>query len=173
MVKTLVMGHCLPPLWLSLKTFTLSQSKPYSADNSLLAIYSLGRMLISSKSSQHTPSSPVRGTNVVAGAQPALSRSASTHLSQTLVFDINRSMSDLANHTADNGTLEYGPAGGYRDRMRPSATQQYRAGRYCAALIAFVSSQRMYISIVTSVLMFGMAIAGLWIGIAGSHETLV
>ena len=132
-------------------------------------------MLISS--SQRILSPPALSTNVVAHSvtspQPALSRSVSTHSSQTLVFNISRSMSDLAHQTADNGTLEYGPAGGYRDRMRPSATQHYRDGRYCAALKAFVSGQRMYISIVTSVLMFGMTIAGLWIGIAGSHETLV
>lgn len=135
----------------------------------------LESMLTSSKTSHKAPSPAIPGGNSAAEAhptailQPALVRSASTQPSQILAVNNNRSMSDLINNSTDNGTQEYGGAGEYRDRMRSSAMQHYRAGRYQEALEGFMSRQRMYISIVTFVVMFGMTVAGLWLEIAGSH----
>lgn len=140
----------------------------------------LESMLTSSGPSHQALSQVSLGANAASGTaypiavlQPTLACSASVQSSQTLVFNNNRSMSDLVNNLTDNGTLEHGRAGGCPVLMRPSATENYRAGLYREAIEGFLSEQRLYISIVTFVVMFGMTVAGLWLEIAGSHQTLV
>lgn len=95
----------------------------------------------------------------------------SVQSSQPSAMIAHRSMSDLVADQVDNRTLELGF--GDRERAQPSAFHHFRAGRYRDAANVFVSNHRVYLSVATFLIMFGMTVAGLWLEIASQHQAAV